>query len=328
MQPRMRGETLLDTSPQVKSAGKPVLLASIVDSSEDAIISTTLAGIVTSWNKAAERIYGYQANEIIGKKVSRLLDPERVDEMGGVRDRIRNGENVPHYETTRRRKDGSTISVSVTVSPIRDAKGNVVGTSSTARDITEQERVLDQAIVERERVQDQALIASQYARSLIEASRDPFVMISPEGKVTDVNEATIRVTGISREGLVGTDFFDYFTEPDKAREGYQEVFAKGFVTDYPLTIHHTDGRLTEVLYNASAYKDVDGHVLSVFAAARDVTAQNRAEAALADTRAKEMDRLLELERFQRLTVGRELKMIELKKEIEELKSRLPASDAS
>ena len=92
--------------------------------------------------------------------------------------------------------------------------------------------------------------ASQYARSLIEASLDPLVTISPEGKITDVNEATIKVTGVGRQGLIGTDFSNYFTEPDKAREGYRQVFEKGFVTDYPLTVRHRDGKLVDVLYNA------------------------------------------------------------------------------
>ena len=165
--------------------------------------------------------------------------------------------------------------------------------------------------------------ASQYARSLIEASLDPLVTISPDGKITDVNEATVKVTGVGREALIGTDFSNYFTEPEKARAGYREVFEKGFVTDYPLTIRHKDSRLTDVLYNASVYRDVQGNVLGVFAAARDVTAQKRAEAEVAEQRTKELERLAELERFQKLTVGRELKMIELKKEIEELKKMVP-----
>ena len=164
--------------------------------------------------------------------------------------------------------------------------------------------------------------APQYARSLIEASLDPLVTISPEGKITDVNEASIKVTGVRRDELIGTDFSNYFTEPEKAREGYQQVFAKGFVTDYPLTIRRRDGKLTDVLYNASVYKDARGNVLGVFAAARDVTAQKRAEEQVAEQRAKELERLAELERFQKLTVGRELKMIELKKEIGELNSKL------
>jgi PAS domain S-box-containing protein len=111
---------------------------------------------------------------------------------------------------------------------------------------------------------------AQYARSLIEASLDPFVTISVAGKITDVNEASIKVTGISRQQLIGTDFSSYFTEPHKAREGYEEAFEKGFVSDYPLTIRHKDGNLTYVAYNASVYKDIKGNVLGVFAAARDM----------------------------------------------------------
>ena len=84
--------------------------------------------------------------------------------------------------------------------------------------------------------------ASQYARSLIEASLDPLVTISPEGKITDVNQASEEVTGVSREKLIGTDFSNYFTEPEKARDGYKQVFNKGFVADYPLTIHHQNGK--------------------------------------------------------------------------------------
>ena len=116
-----------------------------------------------------------------------------------------------------------------------------------------------------------------YARSLLEASLDPLVAINPEGKITDVNEATAKATGLSRAELISTEFSNYFTEPEKAKESYQQVFAQGFVTDYPLTIGHLDGKLTDVLYNASVYKDERGKVLGVFAAARDVTAQKQAE---------------------------------------------------
>lgn len=118
---------------------------------------------------------------------------------------------------------------------------------------------------------------SQYARSLIEASLDPLVTINIDGKITDVNKASIKVTGISREQLIGTDFSNYFTEPQKAQEGYRKVFEKGFVADYPLTIKHKNGNLTDVLYNASVYKDENGNVLGVFAAARDVTEQKWAK---------------------------------------------------
>lgn len=116
-----------------------------------------------------------------------------------------------------------------------------------------------------------------YARSLIEASLDPLVTINPRGEITDVNLATIRATGLSREKLIGTDFSNFFTDPQKARESYRHVFEQGFVTDYPLTMRHIDGRLIDVLYNASVYKDERGRVLGVVATARDVTVQKQAE---------------------------------------------------
>ncbi len=118
---------------------------------------------------------------------------------------------------------------------------------------------------------------SQYARSLIEASLDPLVTISPEGKITDVNEATVKVTGVPREKLIGTDFSNYFTEPIKAREGYERVFKEGSVRDYPLSIKHSTGQITDVLYNASVYKDDKGNVLGVFAAARDIAERKKVE---------------------------------------------------
>ncbi len=127
------------------------------------------------------------------------------------------------------------------------------------------------------RNEERLRLASLYTRSLIEASLDPLVTISPEGSITDVNVATEKITGRSRSELIGTDFSDYFTEPARARAGHQQVLAKGFVTDYLLTIQHRDGKLTEVLYNASIYRDAGGNVLGVFAAARDVTERNKAQ---------------------------------------------------
>ncbi|MFT6204221.1 MAG: PAS domain S-box-containing protein [Spirosomataceae bacterium] len=121
------------------------------------------------------------------------------------------------------------------------------------------------------------LIVAQYARSLIEASLDPLATISVEGKILDVNEASVKITGILREKLINTDFSSYFTEPTKAQEGYRQIFEKGFVTDYPLTVKHRNGNLTDVLYNASVHKDDKGNVLGVFASGRDVTEQKWAK---------------------------------------------------
>ncbi len=298
-----------DGSPVGEADHGRTLLSAIVESADDAITSIALdSGVLTSWNRGAGRLYGYVADEVLGRPFSVLVHPDHPLEIGVVLRDVAAGKRVEPFESLHVRKDGGAVSVALTVSPVQDARGRVVGASAVMRDITE-----------RMRAEERAGTASRYARSLIEASLDPLVTISPDGKITDVNEATTKVTGVPRERLIGTDFSEYFVEPEKAREGYQRVFAQGFVTDYPLTIRHRDGRLTDVLYNASVYRDVRGSVLGVFAAARDVTAQKKAEAEVTAQRTREMERLAELERFQRLTVGRELKMIELKKEIEELR---------
>ncbi len=132
-------------------------------------------------------------------------------------------------------------------------------------------------VTEQKKAQEDLRSASLYSRGLLEAALDPLVTISAHGKITDVNNATIEVTGVSREQLIGTDFSNYFTEAAKAKEVYQQVFAKGFVMDYPLTIRHRNGHLTDVLYNATVYKNTRGEVAGVFAAARDVTERKRAE---------------------------------------------------
>jgi len=134
-----------------------------------------------------------------------------------------------------------------------------------------------QDVTDRKRSEEESRRSARYARGLIEASLDPLVTISRKGKITDVNRSTENVTGISREQLVGSDFSDYFTEPEKARQGYEEVFSEGLVRDYPLTIRHVSGQVTDVLYNANLFRDEKGEIEGVFASARDVTRRKRAE---------------------------------------------------
>jgi len=233
-------------------------IAAIVEGSDDAIMGSTLEGIITSWNKAAERLFGYSGEEMIGTSIAAVSPKDRPDEIKDILARVGAGEHIEHLETIRIRKDGTVFPVSLTVSPIRNAHGEVVGTSMISRDMTELKH------------------AARYARSLLEAALDPLVTISPEGKIDDVNEATVKVAGVPREQLIGTDFSQYFTDPVKAAEGYEKVFAQGSVTDYPLTLRHRDGTLADVLYNASTYRDFNGEVLGVFAAARVVTRQRAA----------------------------------------------------
>jgi PAS domain S-box-containing protein len=150
-------------------------------------------------------------------------------------------------------------------------------------------------IAERKILDEALRKANTYNRSLIEASLDPLVTISPEGKITDVNNATEKATGRNRSELIGTDFSNYFTEPEKAREGYQKVFTKGYVTDYPMAIRRNDGHVIDVLYNASVYRDGAGKVIGIFAAARDVTERKHSEDEL-NERDKHSQSLLRLSR--------------------------------
>jgi PAS domain S-box-containing protein len=126
--------------------------------------------------------------------------------------------------------------------------------------------------------------SQRYTRSLIEASLDPLITISTEGKITDMNEALTNITGLSRESLTGSDFFDYFTEPQNARKVYQEVFDRGSVADLPLTLRHKDGGLTDVLFNGSVYRDDKGNVQGIVIVARDVTEQKKIATELNDAR--------------------------------------------
>jgi PAS domain S-box-containing protein len=233
-------------------------LAAIVRHSNDAIIGRTLDGIITSWNQAAERMFGYSSTEMIGRSAD-LLTPE--DRRGEVKDfvaGIRTGQHLENLETIRLRKDGTAFPVSLTISPICDTNGVVVGMSVIGRDLSEQQH------------------AAHYARSLIEAGLDPMMTISAEGTISDVNEATVTITGVPRETLIGTGFSHYFTEPEQAEKAHRTVLAHGPATDYPLTVRHRDGTLTDVLCNASVYRDLAGNVLGVLATARDVTRTKQA----------------------------------------------------
>ena len=172
------------------------------------------------------------------------------------------------YETAYRlrRHDGEYRYVAVRGVPVLKPDGSVREWVGTCADITE--RHLAAEAVRR---------ASAYNRSLLEASLDPLVTINPQGRITDVNNATEKVTGYSRNELIGTDFSNYFTKPERARAGYQQVFREGWVQDYELEVRHRDGHTTPVVYNASVYKDESGRAMGVFAAARDISERKKAE---------------------------------------------------
>lgn len=199
-----------------------------------------------------------------------------------------------------------------TYKPIREHNGTISKLILVATDVTEQLKTqkeqtleLEKAVAERtselqkanaelqqknielsqknkEIIETREQLLSEYSRSLIEASHDPLFVISPKGKITDMNQAAIKVTGIVRQKLTGTNFYEYFTDPKNAREVYKEVFFKGFVTDYPLTIK--DHKLTDVLFNGSVYKDEQGEVIGAVVVARDITEQKKTEQTMFDSK--------------------------------------------
>jgi PAS domain S-box-containing protein len=135
---------LIDISDRKRADMHAQQLASIVESSDDAIVSKDLTGVIRSWNRGAERLFGYTAEEVIGKSVTILIPADRIDEEPKILERVRRGERVEHFDTVRRRKDGSSIDISLTVSPIKDSDGRIIGASKIARDVTERKRAQEQ----------------------------------------------------------------------------------------------------------------------------------------------------------------------------------------
>ena len=167
-------------------------LASIVDNSQDAIISKNLDGIIQTWNRGAERIFGYTAEEVVGKSVTVLMPPERINEEPGILARLRAGERIDHYQTVRRHKDGTLLDISLTVSPIRDKTGRIIAASKIARDISAQ-KLAEEALRDSERRLQELLAAIPAAIYTTDA----------EGKITYYNEAAVDFAG--RRPIVGSD---------------------------------------------------------------------------------------------------------------------------
>src|ERR1043166_721277 len=157
-------------------------LAAIVDSSDDAIISKDLSGNITSWNKSAERIFGYQASEVIGSPITLLIPADHQAEEAQILARIKQGERVEHFETIRRAKDGRLVPVSITVSPIRDSAGTIIGASKIARDTTKARNLA---------------AAQSFLASIIDSSDDAIITKDFDGIITSWNKGGERIFGYS-----------------------------------------------------------------------------------------------------------------------------------
>jgi len=258
----------MTTEPHGEEAELRGLLAAIVESSDDAIISKTLEGVVTSWNRGAQRIFGYSAEEVVGQHISLLMPPERFEDMRRILERVRRGERVDHYETKRRTKDGRIIDVSLTVSPVRDADGNIIGASKVARDITEQKR----AAVERKEAE---------FRNVLESAPDAIVITSDQGRIVRLNRQAEAIFGYTREELLGEPV--EILMPERFRERHPKHRAayspksrpRPMGTGLELYGRRKDGGEFPVDITLSPMEITDGFL--IISVIRDITDRRRTE---------------------------------------------------
>jgi two-component system, cell cycle sensor histidine kinase and response regulator CckA len=257
--------------PQLSPYADPSLiaahLAAIIGSSDDAIISKDLNGVVLTWNPASERIFGYSAKEMVGSSIYKLIPPELYHEEREVLERIRRGDRVTHFETTRRRKDGTLFPVDLTVSPVRDGSGNVIGASSIKRDISER-RV--------------AAATSARLAAIVQSSEDAIISKTIEGTVLDWNGAAERMYGFSYAEMVGHSIYQLV--PDELQAEEQSILgrvARGeHVEHYETMRRRRDGSLISVALTLSPILGSDGSIIGASSIQRDIGERKQAEEAL------------------------------------------------
>jgi PAS domain S-box-containing protein len=243
------------------------VLAAIVESTQDAIFSQDTNGIIQTWNRAAKKIFGYAAEEIIGKPFYLLIPPERENEESLILDKIRRGERVGHYETIRRRKDGSLINVALTVSPLFDSRGNVIGASKIARDVTERSSTAKPV---------------QHLAAIIESSEDAIISKDTNGIIQTWNPSAQRLFGYTADEIIGKSVL---TLIPSARHHEEDVILGKIrcgerIEHFDTVRQAKDGRLIDISLTVSPIKDRNGNVVGASKIARDITEKKRAEALL------------------------------------------------
>jgi two-component system sensor histidine kinase VicK len=238
--------------------------ASIVESSEDAIIGKDLNGILTSWNRGAERIYGYSAKEVVGQSVLVIFPPGQKKELRNILSRLKKGEQIRHYETKRVRKDGHIIDVSVTISPTKDIAGRINGASVIARDITEHKRSNNQRL---------SLAA------IVDSSEEPILSQDLDGTITSWNKAAERVYGYTAEETIDQQFDMLFPgqNKDEASRLIDKIKASKKVADHKTYIRHKSGISVPVSLTLSPVHDDTGKLIGASCIVRDITRQREQE---------------------------------------------------
>jgi PAS domain S-box-containing protein len=237
-------------------------LAAIVESSDDAIITKDLNGTITSWNRGAERIFGYCAEEIIGKPISILIPPDRQNEEPGILARLRHGQRIDHYETVRQRKDGTLLDISLTVSPLRNSEGKIVGASKIARDITAQKRG-QQALRESE----------ERLRAVVDNISQMAWTATESGDVTWYNRRWYEYTGTIFDKVKGRGW-TVVHHPDHFQRvvaNFEESLRTGRVWEDTFPLRGKDGQYRWFLSRASPIRDSSGKIQLWFGTNTDIT---------------------------------------------------------
>jgi PAS domain S-box-containing protein len=262
---------LVDITQRKQAEQATGLLAAIVDSSDDAIVSKSLDGIISSWNKGAERLFGYTAAEAIGQHISLIIPPDHRNEEATILERLRRGERIDHFETVRVRKDGTRLDISLTISPVKDSSGRVVGASKVARNITERKQI-ERALRESE----------ERFRAIVETTPECVKLVARDGTLLQMNSSGLAMVGANcAEMVVGKSVYNLIAPPDREKfRDFNERICRGQKGSLEFDLVGLQGVGLRMETHAAPLRMPDGSVVQL-AVTRDITERKQRDAELA-----------------------------------------------